>query len=267
MKLVDAVDTGPARRFGDAHVFYMLHILFAEGRVSRSKLADVMGIGEGSVRNILKILRGWGMVDVDRTGVSLNEKGIAFLLDIDMRMVDVPRTRCVRGSFHQGVVVSGAADRITDGMRQRDRGIIAGATGASVFLMRDGTLVMPSHWNMDCREPDFSKEVYRTGIIDGDVLVVSGASERGTAAVSAIAIGLDLLRCHAPDLRRHSDPPDRHGPMHLMGFRGGQIVRLPRRDRIRVRDLRIPAQRLQGPDRLRVVFIGDGGARIGPGGS
>ncbi len=194
MKLVDPIEFGPARRFGDAHVFYMLHILSVEDDVSRARMAEAMGIGEGSVRNIQEILRRWGMVEVRRTGMSLTDKGRAFLMGIDMRLVDVPRTRCVRGSFHQGVVVPGAADRITDGMQQRDRGIIAGATGASVFLMRDGSLIMPSHWNMDCREPDFTKEVWKTGIRDGDVLVVSGAEGQGTATVSAIAIGLDLLR-------------------------------------------------------------------------
>ncbi len=193
MRLTDAFETGPERRFGDAHIFYVLHILNREGVMGRSSLSKALGIGEGSVRTILDILRRWDMVNIRQSGISLNENGRTFLRDIAMRMVDVPESGYVPGDFQQGVVVSGVAGRVTDGMHQRDRGIIAGATGASVFVMRDDSLIMPTDWNMDYRDPDFSREVRKVGMCDGDVLVISGARERDTAAVSAIAIGLDLL--------------------------------------------------------------------------
>lgn len=193
MRLTDTFGTGPERKFRDAHIFYVLHLLDREGVMGRSTLAKTMGLGEGSVRSIIEILRRWDVVDIRQAGISLNENGRAFLRDISMRMVDVPETGYVPGSFQQGLVVTGAADRVTDGMHQRDRGIIAGATGASVFVMKDDSLIMPTDWNMDYRDPDFSREVRKVGMCDGDVLVISGASERDTAAVSAIAIGLDLL--------------------------------------------------------------------------
>lgn len=128
-----------------------------------------------------------------QSGVYLTEDGRSFLRDISMRMVDAPYSDYVLGAYQQGILVSGVADRITDGMYQRDRGIIAGASGASVFMMKDDSVIMPRNWNMDYRDPDFAAGVRSTGIGEDDVLVISGASDRDTAVISAIAIGLDLL--------------------------------------------------------------------------
>lgn len=193
MRLYDATSTGPACRFGDAHIYYVLHILSREGVVSRGKLADTLGIGEGSVRQIIGILRRWELIDVKQSGVFLTEEGRMFLRDISMRLVDAPSSEYVLGAYQQGVLVNGVADRVTDGMYQRDRGIIAGAVGASVFLMRDGSVIMPPNWNMDYRDPDFSEGVRKAGLGENDVLVISGANDRNTSAISAIAIGLNLL--------------------------------------------------------------------------
>ena len=166
MRLVDDVKTGPACRFGDAHIYYVMHLIDREGTLSRANLARMLRIGEGSVRTIVEILRRWGMVDVRKTGISLTDEGRGFLNDISMRMVDVPQSEYVAGTYQQGILVNGVAGRITDGMSQRDRGIIAGATGASVFLLRDGSLIMPMNWNMDYRDPDFAGEI--RGVRDSD---------------------------------------------------------------------------------------------------
>lgn len=193
MRLYEPTSIGPACRFGDAHIYYVLHILSREGIVSRRRLAETLGIGEGSVRQIISILRNWELVAVRQSGVYLTEDGRTFLRDISMKMVDAPHSDYVLGAFQQGIVVNGVSDRITDGMYQRDRGIIAGATGASVFLMRDDAVIMPSCWNMDYRDPEFAAGVRGIGLGEDDVLVISGASDRDTATISAIAIGLDLL--------------------------------------------------------------------------
>lgn len=194
MRLQDSVCGGPACKFGDAHIYYVLHLLEENGRVCRADLADMLNIGEGSVRKIVDILRGWGLVTVKQAGVSLSDYGEEFLRNIPMRMVQVPNSEYVLGTFQQGVVVCGMEGKITNGMYQRDRGIIAGADGSSVFVMRDNALIMPRSWNMDLRDKEFSSSVRRaTGICEGDVLVISGASDSSVAAVSAIAIGLNLL--------------------------------------------------------------------------
>ena len=72
--------------------------------------------------------------------------------------------------------------------------IIAGADGASVFVMNDGVLMMPPTWSMDAHDKDFSDDLRsKVDMNDGDVLVISGAKDMDQAAVSAIAAGLEML--------------------------------------------------------------------------
>lgn len=193
MRLVDPDRMGPLRRFGDAHIFYVLHTLSIEGMMGRGKLSEAVGLGEGSVRKILETLRRWGMIDIKRTGIAINEKGRTFLRDISLRLVDIPPSEFIDTEFHQGVIVTGAAESITDGMHQRDRGIVAGASEAAVFVLADGALIKPPEWNMDCRDPGFAAKVREARACDGDAVVICGASEQSTATVAAIAVGLEML--------------------------------------------------------------------------
>ena len=194
MRLMETAPTGPARKFGDAHIYYVLHILNNSGVMSRGVLADILGIGEGSVRKILTLLKEWDLVTVRQTGITLSDHGREFLKNIPMRLVKVPRSDYVIGTYQQGILVEGIADRITNGMYQRDSAIIAGATGASVLVMRDGALLLPKSWNMDIRDGQFAAEVRRSsGISEGDALIITGASDPDIAALSAVATGLDML--------------------------------------------------------------------------
>lgn len=194
MRILESISSGPACNYGDAHIFYVLHILDQSRSMSRSNLARYLEIGEGSVRRIVQLLKEWGLISVRQTGITLTDYGREFLRNIPLRLVPVPHSDYVLGAFQQGVVVYGASKKISNGMYQRDRAIIAGANGASVFVMEGNTLIMPKSWNMDVRDPDFAKAVRNmTRLCNGDVLAVSGASDANVAAISAIAIGLDLV--------------------------------------------------------------------------
>lgn len=194
MRFMDQVCTGPSCRFGDAHIYYVLHLLGENGRTSRSNMSALLNIGEGSTRGLCELLREWGMLDVCQFGMTLSEYGRQFLQNIPMRLVPVPRSDYVIGTFQRGVVVSKASQKVTDGMYQRDRAIIAGADGASVFLMEGGDLIMPKNWNMDVRDPGFSEKVRdMTSMKDGEILIISGASDPDVATIASIATGLDML--------------------------------------------------------------------------
>ncbi len=194
MRFMDQVCTGPACRFGDAHIYYFLHTLNENGKMSRAKLSEVLNIGEGSTRGLIELLKEWKMLDVKQTGMSLSDYGREFLGNIPVDIVSAPRSEYVPGAFNSGVIVHGCINKVTDGMYQRDRAIIAGADGAGVFIMDDGELIMPKTWNIDQMDPEFAGKVRRiTGIGDGDVLIITGASDPDVATVSAIAVGLDML--------------------------------------------------------------------------
>jgi hypothetical protein len=77
-------------------------------------------------------------------------------------------------------------------MAQRDDAVRNGAEGASVFLMRDGKLMLPVIWDMDEKDPEFARKVREAGMVDGDVLLLIGADSPETAKVVAAAVGLGM---------------------------------------------------------------------------
>ena len=193
MKLIDNPKFGPACRFEDAHLYYMLTKLDKKDAISRLMLSEQMGIGEGSIRKMISITKEWGAITITKQGVTISEQGCDLLRNIPAKLVEVKKSEYVIGAYQHGILVYGVGDKITNGMYQRDRGIIMGANGASVFTIRDGILIMPKNWNMDVRDPDFAKELRGKGMAEGDVMIICGASDPNVAAISVISLALDLL--------------------------------------------------------------------------
>jgi hypothetical protein len=192
MRLIDEPECGPACRFGDAHIYRVLMMLKKDEPISRQNLSQLTGIGEGSIRRIILILKDWGALANCQAGITITCSGLDLLKMIPFKAVDIKRSEYANGAYQQGVLVRGVADKITNGMYQRDRGILAGANGASVFMIRGGRLIMPKSWDMDTRDPEFAKELRSKGMREGDVMIISGASDPNIALVSAISIALDL---------------------------------------------------------------------------
>lgn len=193
MRFIDDSEYGPIRRFGDAHIYFTLLCLDKDKPISRSALSSVTNIGEGSVRKIIEVLRTWKTIEVKQTGITITDAGTELLETIPMNLIDLERSEYVIGAFQQGILVHGVSNKITNGMHQRDKGIIAGAEGSSVFIMSNGRVIMPKNWDIDARDPALAEQLRNHGMKEGDTVIISGASDRTTAAISAITIALDLL--------------------------------------------------------------------------
>ena len=192
MELIREGIYGPVARYTDAHIFVVLDTINERKRVSRKTLAAVTGVGEGSIKGMLKVLKDWKWIEVSHGGVVLTEFGRKNYLDFGIRFVDLCNESYAVGTYQQGVIVSGAADKVTNGMAQRDDAVRNGAEGASVFIMREGKLILPVIWNMDEKDPEFARKVRETGMEDRDVLLLIGADSPETAKVVAAAVGLGM---------------------------------------------------------------------------
>lgn len=188
---------GPMARYSDAHIYFALHVLMSrETRISRKDLADAIGVGEGSLRTIISSLKDWDLITISRSGIAISDVGKKFYKSLKINLVDVPQSSYVVGAYQRGILIPGASNKITNGVAQRDIAIITGADGASIFVMKDGDLRMPPSWDMGVRDPEFVRSVLSTvDMQDDDVLVISGARDSGLAALTAISVGLGILRC------------------------------------------------------------------------
>ncbi|MCQ2084988.1 MAG: hypothetical protein MJZ21_02425 [archaeon] len=194
MKIMDIPAFGPMFRFTDADVYYSLYLLADGKRLGRKKLAELVGVGEGSMRRILEKFRDWNFVCIKQTGISITKAGLTFLDQIPIRLIDVNLGDSVKGEFSQGVIVYGVAQKIVNGMEQRDAGIKAGADGCTTIVIRDGKLMIPPDWNMDEQTPELAYKIRKeSGITEDDALIVGSGSSKIIAIEAGLNAAFELI--------------------------------------------------------------------------
>ncbi|MGI6472269.1 MAG: DUF4443 domain-containing protein [Candidatus Methanomethylophilaceae archaeon] len=194
MKIIDEPRYGPMFRFSDANVYWTLHLLSEGTRTGRKRLADMVGIGEGSMRRIIDALRDMELISIKQTGVSITDKGIEFLEDIPIRVIDLDVGDSVSGDETQSLLVLGVSDRVHNGMQQRDAGIKVGATSCTTFVIRNGVLMVPPDWNVDQEKPELAEKIRNElGMSEKDAIIVGGAPTKVLAVEATVAAALDII--------------------------------------------------------------------------
>ena len=194
MRIIDTPQYGPMFRFTDANVYWALYVLSDGKRMGRKRLAEEIGVGEGSMRRILETLRQWEMINIKQTGITITRSGLGFLAEIPIKVVDLDLKDAIVGTYGQAVVVYGVGKKIENGMQQRDAGIKAGATGCTTLVIRNGVLMVPPDWNMDEKNPAVAARVREvTNITEDDAIIVGSAYDQHTAIVAALTAAFELF--------------------------------------------------------------------------
>ena len=191
MKIIDEPQFGPMFRFNDANVYWSLHLLSDGRRMGRKRLADEVGVGEGSMRRIIDTLKEWDFINIKQTGITITKAGLSFLEQLPLRPVNIFVEGSVAGACQQGVLVLGGADKVVNGMEQRDAGIKVGADGCTTIVIRDGVLMIPPDWNMDEKTPDLAYKIRKEiGMTQSDALIIGGGETQALATEAAITAAL-----------------------------------------------------------------------------
>lgn len=194
MKIIEVPQFGPMFRFSDANIYWALHLLSDGRRIGRKKLAEMVGVGEGSMRRIIDTLRDWNFVSVKQTGITITKTGQTFLNQIPVRVVNVELSESTVGEYSQSILVLGVSDKVYNGMQQRDAGIKVGATGCTTVVIRDGALMIPPDWNIDERNPGLAYKIRKdTGITQNDIIIVGSADSKTLAVEAAINAAFELI--------------------------------------------------------------------------
>lgn len=194
MKIIDEPQFGPMFRFNDANVYWALHVLSDGKRVGRKRLAEEIGVGEGSMRRIIDTLKEWEFIQIKQTGITITRAGLSFLEQLPMRVVDIDAGDAVVGQYQQAILVSGCADKVVNGMEQRDAGIKVGAEGCTTLVIRDGKLMVPPDWNMDEEKPELAYKIRKeSGITQSDALIIGGADTKAAAVEAAVSAALQMF--------------------------------------------------------------------------
>ena len=194
MKIIDEPQFGPMFRFNDANVYWSLHVLSSGKCMGRKRLAQEVGVGEGSMRRIIDTLKEWEFILIKQTGITITRAGMEFLKQMPIRPMEITVPDIVVGKYQQSVLVLGVANKVKNGMEQRDVGVKMGAQGCTTIVIRDGALMMPPDWNLDEKSPEVAAMIRKeTNITPDDVLIIGGAEDKCNAVEAAVSAALELF--------------------------------------------------------------------------
>ncbi len=175
--------------FTVSHLLHALSLL-EESCIGRKQLAEVLHLGEGTVRTMISRLSEEDLVSVSRPGVSLSRGGVEFLSRILqlMRWGSFPSTDLTVAECNYFVHIKGSSEKIRYGVEQRDQAIIHGATGATTLIQESGSWVMPKTNEVTELELPLSLDS-----MDGDVLIIGSGEDEFSAKHGALSAAVKLL--------------------------------------------------------------------------
>lgn len=164
--------------FNMVHVFKALQLVKSRGHISRDLLSKELGLGEGSIRTLMRHLQMNNMIKATNAGTTMTQKGEALLLELLSSIpteMNLPKCSIALGKFNYVVLLKQHSHAIKSGVEQRDAAIKIGAKGATTLLFKQNKFVMPSNTNYDSlqKEPKISKLLIRTiNPEEGDAIII-----------------------------------------------------------------------------------------------
>ncbi len=189
---------GPRAVFTQIHVLKALIAIGRTGSVGRGRLGALTGLGQGEVRTLIKRLKDNDLIIIEANGCALSKKGEREYAKISSLLLwssPVDGESLEIGGRCWAVVVAGASKKVRYGIEQRDAAIKAGADGAFTAIFRAGRFAVPGE-GTDCEKDGPSEPwttVRKSGLGEGDAVVVTGSSSEPDSENGALAAVLTLL--------------------------------------------------------------------------
>ncbi|MDA4117853.1 MAG: DUF4443 domain-containing protein [Thaumarchaeota archaeon] len=189
---------GPRAVFSEVHVLRAILAIGAGGAVGRGKLGNLVGLGQGEVRTLIKRMKEKELIVIEPEGCKLSKRGDNEFQKLKEK---IPWSSVVNakslgiGRECYAVLIRGAARNVRKGIEQRDAAVRIGANGAFTAVFTSGHFALPGE-GTDC-EKDGPRELWSAVRAakpeEGDVVIVVGADSEGDAELGALAAALTLF--------------------------------------------------------------------------
>jgi hypothetical protein len=192
-------EPGPSPSFGRAHALLAFMTIAASGTIGRKALAESSGLGEGSIRTVLKKFRQGRYVTTNPLGCHLTDSGKELYESISKKLtfiLPLQNSKFTVGASQVAVLVRSGASSVGSGIDQRDSAVQVGAAGATTYVIKSGRFAVPGG-SPDC-ERDFPGgpwSALRDGLKprNGDAVILCGARDETTAKLGALSAALTLF--------------------------------------------------------------------------
>ncbi len=187
---------GPTPNFNFIHAVMML-LLLEKGPIGRKRLAEMMEIGEGSVRSLIRRLREAGYLEVGREGCYLTRKGHREIRELRKFLkgpVELELPNLVGGRA-SAILVRGRGRVELNVVELRDEAVRVGGRGAIILLSKERELFFPETMEPlgKYRSDDESllRATFRPS--DGDLVVIGLGDSSKESVIAALAVSLTIL--------------------------------------------------------------------------
>lgn len=188
---------GPSPTFSIFHIVHAIELI-AEKIIGRSKLAEELEVGEGTVRTIIRRLKDTGLITISKTGCVLTDKGLRLWNEyktVFRKRVEIGKSELTIADYNFAILVKNCGDKVKSGMEQRDAAIMVGAKGATTIMFKKGRLIVPSVSNNIAKDfPRAANQVIRLlQPEENDVIVIGSADSLGKAEYGTLAAAWTLI--------------------------------------------------------------------------
>lgn len=189
---------GPQPSFTVFDLVTAIELIAKEGPIGRGRLAEELDLGGGAIRTLIKRLMESGLIDTSKLGCSLTQEGSKIwneICEIIPQKVRLPENDLAFAVYNVAVLVKGRADRVGDGLQQRDATVAAGAKGATTLIYRDKKLIVPQvSQDLAMDFPGAFRQITeKMRIEENDVIVIGSADTPKGAEVGALAAAWTLV--------------------------------------------------------------------------
>ncbi|MFH1125889.1 MAG: DUF4443 domain-containing protein [Candidatus Altiarchaeota archaeon] len=184
---------GASPSFGEVHLVRTLLVL-SQGKVGRKNLVKILGLGEGSVRTIIKKLSKAGSINSKPRGHELTAKGKK-VVDDYLKKFTMPQLAdldIAPGKESCVVVLHKAAGKITTGLNEREIAVKSGADGAVLVKKISKGLVFPCSDIQLNDYPETKEFLDEMDLSEDDVVVIGFSDSFEKAVEGALSIALDV---------------------------------------------------------------------------
>lgn len=201
-KVADRYAPSRVLSFDMVHVFKTLQLIQENGHVSREKLCKDLGLGEGTIKTLVRHLKMQNLIESTNAGTTMTKKGNSFfseLLSSIPSEISLSKCAITLGKFNYAVLVKQMSSTIKDGIAQRDAAIRMGASGATTLLFKDNKFLIPqTDFDSLKDEHQLSEQMIKNlHPQDGDVIIIGSDNySRMKAEFAAKSAALRTIMNH-----------------------------------------------------------------------
>lgn len=187
--------------FEPAHIFKVLQVVYHNKKASRALLISELGLGEGSIKTLVKHMKMSDLVSTSKAGMTLTNKGSALyskLIEAIPAEIDIRECSITIGRSNHAILVKGLAEDVGSGIEQRDAAIKIGALGATTLVFRGNKLfTSDTSYDIPIKDQKLTVDVIeRLRPENGDVVIIATADNGKVADLAAKRAALETISDH-----------------------------------------------------------------------